>query len=399
MLGTCRYGGVPNRLLQRRPARGPAWPARLEPAALNEIEVATPFLVTDCDVVAARLEAFLRAMPGVRPHFALKCNAAQPVLATLVAGGAGFEIASIYELDALEAVGVQAQDVLFSNTVKPEQHVRDAALRGLWRFALDSEEELRKIALAAPGSAVYVRMNVEDSHSLFPLSRKFGTSADEALRILRLAPELGLRPYGLTFHVGSQCTDPSMYSRAVERCGLVMRRLEQDGTRIEMLNIGGGMPATYSEVVPDIAAVGEAVRVALARLPYRPALLAAEPGRYLVAESSVMAATVIGVARRAGERWAYIDIGGYNGLMEALQTGGRWLFPIRTSRPDDGRAATAPFNVTGPTCDSSDTMFYGADLPETLEAGDRLYIGTAGAYTLSYASNFNGFPLPSQVVV
>ena len=121
-----------------------------------------------------------------------------------------------------------------------------------------------KIAEAAPGSAVYVRLNVEDSHSLFPFSRKFGTSADEALRLLRMAPECGLRPYGLTFHVGSQCTDPSMYSRAVERCGLVMRRLDQFGTRIEMLNIGGGMPATYSEPVPDIGAVGNAVGRGLA---------------------------------------------------------------------------------------------------------------------------------------
>jgi ornithine decarboxylase len=55
--------------------------------------------------------------------------------------------------------------------------------------------------------------------------------------------------------------------------------------------------------------------------------------------------------------------------------------------------------VTGPSCDSSDTMFYGAELPETLTAGDRLYIGSTGAYTLSYASTFNGFPPPSQVFV
>ena len=148
------------------------------------------------------------------------------------------------------AVGVDARDVLFSNTVKPEAHIRDAALQGVWRFALDSEGELLKIAAAAPGSAIYVRLNVEDSRSLFPLSRKFGTSADEALRLLRMAPECGLRPYGLTFHVGSQCTDPSMYARAIERCGLVMRRLEQFGTRIEMLNIGGGMPATYPSPCP-----------------------------------------------------------------------------------------------------------------------------------------------------
>ena len=98
--------------------------------------------------------------------------------------------------------------------------------------------------------------------------------------------------------------------------------------------------------------------------------------------------------------WAYLDVGGFNGLMEAIQTGGRWLFPMRTSRTRRRRRADrGSFNVTGPSCDSSDTMFYGVDLPETLEVGDRLYIGSTGAYTLSYASNFNGFPPPSQVFV
>lgn len=386
-------------LLHRQATRLQAWPSRLEPASLNAVGFETPFLATDCREVSKRLEAFVRAMPGIRPYFALKCNAAIPVLAALADLGAGFEIASVYELEPLDAVGVRAADVLFSNTVKPAQHVRAAVARGVWRFALDSEGELLKLATSAPGSAVYVRLDVEDSHSLFPLSRKFGTSAGEAVRLLQMAPEVGLRPYGLTFHVGSQCTDPSMYFRAIERCGLVMRRLEQHGIRIEMLNIGGGMPATYSDAVPDIRSVGDAVGRALARLPYRPALLAAEPGRYLVAESSVLAATVIGIASRGGDRWAYLDVGGFNGLMEAIQTGGRWLFPIRTSRPDDGVGPAASFNVTGPTCDSSDTMFYGVELPEALEVGDRLYIGSAGAYTLSYASNFNGFPPPAQVFV
>jgi ornithine decarboxylase len=386
-------------VFEQRATRARRWPARLEPEALHELDYETPFLVTDCDEVATRFDEFTRAMPDVHPYFALKCNGALPVLATLGARGSGFEIASVFELDPLRAVGVRGEDVLFSNTVKPEQHVRNAVARGVWRFALDSEEELRKLATAAPGSAVYVRLDVEDSHSLFPLSRKFGTSADEALRLLVLAPEYGLRPYGLTFHVGSQCTDPSMYSRAIEQCGLVMRRLELHGTRIEMLNVGGGMPATYADPVPDIAAIGEAVSRAVSRLPYRPPHLAAEPGRFLVAESSVLVATVIGTAQRAGERWAYLDVGGFNGLMEAIQTGGRWLFPMRTSRADDGVARTASFNVTGPSCDSGDTMFYGVDLPETLDADDRLYIGSAGAYTLSYASNFNGFPPPAHVFV
>ncbi|HEY9377644.1 MAG TPA: type III PLP-dependent enzyme [Jiangellaceae bacterium] len=390
---------MPQLVHRRATRRQQAWPRRLEPSALQDLGFDTPFLVTDCEEVARRFDRFTQAMPGIRPHFALKCNAALPVLATLAGRGAGFEIASVYELEPLEAVGVPAHDVLFSNTVKPEPHIRAAVAQGVWRFALDSEGELHKLAAVAPGSAVYVRLDVEDSHSLFPLSRKFGTSADQALRLLSMAAALGLRPYGLTFHVGSQCTDPSMYARAIERCGLVMRRLEQFGTRIDMLNIGGGMPATYADPVPDIRAVGDAVGRALARLPYRPPHIVAEPGRYLVAESSVLVATVIGTAFRHGERWAYLDVGGFNGLMEAIQTGGRWLFPMRTCRSDDMDVPTASFNVTGPSCDSSDTMFYGVDLPETLETGDRIYIGSAGAYTLSYASNFNGFPPPQQVFV
>ena len=111
-----------------------------------------------------------------------------------------------------------------------------------------------------------------------------------------------------------------------------------------------------------------------------------------------MVATVIGVENRGDERWAYLDVGGYNGMMEAVQTGGRWPFPILTSRldpRDPAAGAKVRTTVTGPSCDSSDTMFYGVPLPASLAAGDRLYIGSAGAYTTSYASSFNGFPPPA----
>jgi ornithine decarboxylase len=141
--------------------------------------------------------------------------------------------------------------------------------------------------------------------------------------------------------------------------------------------------------------IGSVIRTALTRLPYQPQLLAAEPGRYLVAESGVLAASVIGVAERDGQRWAYLDVGGYNGMMEAVQTGGRWLFPLLTSRPDHFRERSIPTVVTGPSCDSSDTMFYDAPLPAGLEVGDRVYIGSAGAYTSAYATAFNGFAAPT----
>jgi ornithine decarboxylase len=179
-----------------------------------------------------------------------------------------------------------------------------------------------------------------------------------------------------------------------------MSKLADDGIHLEMLNLGGGFPARYGESVPSIRQIGDAIVPALSELlPYRPGLLASEPGRHLVAESAVMVASVLGREVRAGENWVYLDVGAYNGLMETQQTVNQWGFPLWTSRPDHASVPHLPFTVTGPSCDSSDTMFYGVALPSTLDVGDQIYIGSTGAYTLSYASSFNGFPLPTPLFV
>lgn len=164
-------------------------------------------------------------MPDVRVVYAIKANPHPGLLSLLVGLGAGFEIASVAELDLAVAAGAQAADVLYSNPVKPPGHVRHAHAHGVRRFAVDSAAELHKIAEQAPGSRVYARLTVDDSSSAFPLSSKFGASCDTAVRLLTLAGERGLHPYGITFHVGSQCTDPAAWGRAVERSGTVLREL------------------------------------------------------------------------------------------------------------------------------------------------------------------------------
>jgi ornithine decarboxylase len=376
------------------------WPASLHPKVLSRIDAPTPFLAGDLGMLAARFHDFTAAMPRVRPFYAVKCNSVTDVLQTAATTGAGFEIASLGELRLLEAIGVDPADVLYSNTVKPGSHIDGAAEAGVWRFAADSEGELDKIARHAPGSAVYVRVRVDDSGSVFPLSRKFGAEAHHARALLQRAKELGLQPYGLTFHVGSQCVATSAWVQAIASVGRLMRQLRSDGIRIEMLNLGGGFPAQYGDPVPSISQVGAVVNRALDDLlPYEPALIAAEPGRHMVAETAVMVTTVLGREERAGEEWLYVDVGAYNGLMETQQTVGQWRFPLWSSRTDHGAVPHIPYTVTGPTCDSADTMFYGASLPSTMAEGDHLYVASAGAYTLSYASHFNGFPPPVPVFV
>jgi ornithine decarboxylase len=372
-----------------------AWPEGLPPEVLATIDLPTPFLAGDLRMVADRFRRFATAMPRVRAHYAVKCNSAPEILRTAAGEGAGFEIASIGELRMLQAVGVAPADVLYSNTVKPASHIAEAAEAGLWRFAADSEGELHKIARVAPGSAVYIRVRVDDSGSVFPLSRKFGAEAHHARALLQEAKRIGLQPYGLTFHVGSQCAATSAWRQAIASAGRIMRSLLPDGIRLEMLDIGGGFPARYGDAVPSIEQIGDVIETALDELlPYEPLLIVAEPGRHMVAETAVMVASVLGREERAGEEWLYLDVGAYNGLMETQQTVGQWRFPLWSSRPDHGVVEHVPYTITGPSCDSSDTMFFGAPLPVTMSEGDRVFIASAGAYTLSYASSFNGFPPP-----
>lgn len=384
------FHSVPSRVLEEA-----HWPQALTPDALDPFSEPTPVLLCDTSVVADRYAAMRACLPDVEVCYAVKCNPASTVLRSLVAQGAGFEIASLFELEMVRAAGGDAETALYSNTVKPPGHIRDAFHLGVRRFGFDGEGELHKLAANAPGSSVYVRLRVNDNKSLFPLSEKFGTSVDEACRLLLLARELGLEVYGVTFHVGSQCADVSAWPRAIAQCGVLIRLLKRHGILLEMLDIGGGFPAAYCDPVPDFEEIAVGIRTALDRLPHRPPVVVAEPGRFLVAESGVLVATVIGVDDRRDGPWCFLDVGGYNGLMEAVQTGGRWQFPLRTDGPR--RSPLVPFTVTGPSCDSSDTMFYGAMLPADLAEGDRVYIGSAGAYTTSYASHFNGFPPPRSL--
>jgi ornithine decarboxylase len=378
----------------------PHWPAALAPQALATVTTPTPYLITDLATVADRYHRFRAALPGVRPYYAMKCNSSPEILGTLADLGGGFEVASLGELKMLQYIGVDPADVLYSNPIKPPAHVAAAHAAGLWRFSFDSPGELNKLAEHAPGSAVYLRLRVDDSFAIFPLSRKFGADASEAADLLRLARKLGLRPYGVTFHVGSQSTSPPAWRRAVAAAGRVMAEAAADGITLAMLNIGGGFPARYVDDVPGIGEIGATIGSALRELlPYWPEVITAEPGRHLVAESAVLVATVLGREVRAGENWVYLDVGAFNGMMETLQTGNRWEYPLWTSRADHAYAAQEKFTVTGPSCDSSDTMFYGVALPATIATGDRVYIGSAGAYTLSYASGFNGFPPPTPLFV
>lgn len=351
----------------------------------------TPELVMDLDVVAEAYRAITAALPGVTVHYAMKCNPHPAVLARLHALGSDFEIASAPELDALLALGVDPARVLYSNPVKPVSHIVRTYATGVRRFAFDSLDEVRKLAATAPGSAAIVRLVANQAPSDVPSEGKFGVDADAAVGLLLAARDHGLSPYGIAFHVGSQMLSPHAWQAPLRTVAQVMDKLSAEDVTLGMVDLGGGFPARYSTRPLPLSEYATVINAGLAELPY-PVRAVIEPGRAVVAEAGTLTATVIGTAVRGGMRWIHLDVGAFNGLMESLETKNRLRFPVTDSRQS---AARDSFHLTGPTCDSQDTILFDVELSADLSTGDRVYIGSTGAYTTVYASTFNGFDVPT----
>lgn len=351
----------------------------------------TPVLVMDLSVIAAAYRRFTATMPSIAVHYATKCNPHRDVLATLRSLGCRFEIASARELDLLIGLGVDPSTLLYSNPVKPEAHVRAAHARGVRCFAFDSMDEAAKLAALAPGCNAIVRLAARTARSSVPSEGKFGVDPDSAVRLLVEARALGLCPFGVAFHVGSQMLMPKAWRPPLVAVRSMMHRLADMGIFLKLVDLGGGFPATYDETPPPLERYAAVIQHGLDSLPYRVQAVV-EPGRAIVAEAGVLTATVIGTAVRGGKRWIHLDVGAFNGLMESLETGNSLRFPVSDSR---GSTVRDRFHLTGPTCDSQDTILFDVELSADLATGDLVYIATSGAYTTAYASTFNGFDVPA----
>ena len=372
---------------------------------LADQKPATPCLVLDVDRVERNFHTLREALPLARIYYAVKANPAAPVLERLAGLGSSFDAASVEEVEACLAAGAEPGRISFGNTIKKASAISRAFRSGVDMFAFDSDEELYKLAVHAPGSRVYCRILVENAGADWPLSRKFGTTLEHARDLMLRAATLGLDPYGLSFHVGSQQTDTASYEAAIGRVAMLFTDLGDAGIRLRMCNLGGGFPTAYRDPVPDIDSFASAIMGAMAsHFGNAWPEIVIEPGRFLVADAGVVSAEVVLVSRRGlpqggidPVRWVYLDIGRFGGLAETEGEAIRY----RIATDHDGGEA-GPVVIAGPTCDGADIIYERSNyhLPVALAGGDRVALMATGAYVTTYASQrFNGFaPLEEHYI-
>ena len=355
----------------------------------------TPFVVIDTETISKAYDDLRAGFEFAKVYYAVKANPAVEIIDLLRDKGSSFDIASIYELDKVMSRGVGPERISYGNTIKKSKDIRYFFEKGVRMFATDSEADLRNIAKAAPGAKVYVRILTEGSTTAdWPLSRKFGCQTDMAMDLLILARQLGLEPYGISFHVGSQQRDISVWDAAIAKVKVIFERLkEEDGIELKMINMGGGFPANYITRTNSLETYAEEI-IRFLKEDFGDDLpeIILEPGRSLIANAGILVSEVVLVARKsrtAVERWVYVDVGKFSGLIETMDESIK--FPIYAEKKGEVEEVV----IAGPTCDSADIMYenYKYGLPLNLAIGDRLYWLSTGAYTTSYSAvEFNGFP-------
>src|SRR5215813_10235166 len=359
----------------------------------------TPLVVIDHKVLRENYEQFRQHLPRVQVYYAVKANSDPAIVQTFYDVGASFDVASVAEfLIVHEKIRHlperQRQDFIWDRIIYANPIKAIETLKQLDQYkpliTYDNHEEVLKIARYAPQSGLVLRLSVPNTGSMVELSSKFGALPGEAVDLIAFAHNNKLVVEGLSFHVGSQCTNPHNYTQALHLAASIFSEAKARGFDLKLLDIGGGFPAHYDDTVPAFKSLARIINTELDRLFPAPLEILAEPGRFLVASAATAVARIIGKAVRGGKLCYYLDDGVYHTFsgvifdhcqyhLKSFQKGPRQLC-----------------SVFGPTCDALDTISLAEQLPD-LDPGDYIYSENIGAYSRASSTFFNGFP-PATVV-
>jgi ornithine decarboxylase len=359
----------------------------------------TPLFVVDHKVLRENYAQFRKYLPRVQVYYAVKANSDPAIVETFYHEGASFDVASVAEFHIVHELikhlpARQRQDfiwdrIIYANPIKAIETLEQLdPYKPLVTY--DNFEEVIKIARYAPHSGLVLRLRVPNTGSMVELSSKFGALPGEAVDLIAFAHNNRLEVEGLSFHVGSQCTNPQNYVQALHLAAGVFAEARTRGFDLKLLDIGGGFPAHYDDTVPAFRSLARTINTEVDRLFPSSIEILAEPGRFLVASAASAVAKIIGKAVRGGKLCYYLNDGVYQTYSGVIFD--HCQYHLKSFK----KGPTQICSVFGPTCDALDTISLAEQLPD-LDLGEFLYSDNIGAYSAASSTWFNGFP-PAKVI-
>ncbi|BDU17188.1 diaminopimelate decarboxylase [Lysobacter auxotrophicus] len=378
------------------------------PAELDAIarQIQTPYYAYSVQAIRARIASLQNAFRGldVRICYAVKANSNLAILQLMALHGVGADIVSLGEMQRSLKAGIPAERIVFSGVGKIAEEIDAALAAGVWRFNVESADELQLLQRVACSRGVCARAAVRinpdvDARTHAKIStgkaeNKFGVSIDEARRWFADAASLDhVQLDGLHAHIGSQILDLEPFRLALQRVEAFRRELVEAGHAIASVDIGGGLGVVYRPGIDtpiEIADYAALVRDTFAEFK---GTLALEPGRWLVAEAGVLVTRAIRVKHGTDRQFLVVDAAMNDLLRPSLYDAWHQIVPLHGRDEPD-----VAYDVVGPVCETGDTFAQGRAMPRC-EAGDLLMIGGAGAYGASMGSTYNSRPLPAEVLL
>jgi len=354
----------------------------------------TPLFILDHDKIRENYRTFKKHLPRVQCYYAVKANSTQQIVETLFKEGSSFDVASYNEymqvyqyikhFDTKEKKHFVWDKIIFSNTIKDR-----TTLQKIKQYkplvTYDNVAELKKLKDYCDTAGLVVRLKVPDTGSQVEMSSKFGAELADAEKLIQQAFDMGLKVEGISFHVGSQCTNFDNYTSALAFTSEIFHNARKKGFNLNLVDIGGGFPVPYDPQVPEFKQLAALLNSEFKRLFPDDIEILAEPGRFIVATAAVLISEIIGKARRDGKIFYHINDGVYHTFSGVVYD--HWI-PNFTAFKEGEKEICA---VVGPTCDSFDKITLSAELPGNLEVGDFLYTENIGAYSTASSTKFNGF--------
>jgi diaminopimelate decarboxylase len=366
----------------------------------------TPLHVYSSPAIRARIAQLRAALQGLDAHicYAVKANPGLAVLALMAEAGLGADIVSAGELQRALHAGIEAHRIVFSGVGKTAAEMREALDAGIWKFNVESHDELltlqhvaRERRVIAHG-AVRVNPDVDagthEKISTGKAQNKFGVSIDDARLWFAEAAKLpNVRLDGLHVHIGSQVTSAAAIGLTFERMAALWRELAAAGHVIDSIDLGGGLGVCYRRGHDAPLPVEEYAQLIRAALHDFRGRIVLEPGRWLVAEAGALLTRVIRVKPGDSRRFLIVDAAMNDLLRPSLYDAWHEIVAVDTMpRP------TAVYDVVGPVCESSDIFARERTLPQSV-GGDLMAIASTGAYGMSMASTYNSRPLAAELML
>jgi diaminopimelate decarboxylase len=367
-------------------------------------KVGTPFYLYSHRTLLQHFRVFDGALRGI-PHiicFAAKANSNLAIMRIFVNEGGGVDIVSGGELYRALKVGADPGKIVYSGVGKRIDEIDFALRSDILMFNVESPEELgvinERAGLAGKKARIALRINPDVDAKTHPhistglKSNKFGIDIEKSLEEYRRARTLpNVEIVGVGCHIGSQVTQISPFTDALERLKKLIEKLRAEGIGIRYLDLGGGLGITYHEETPPHPE--EYARAVIESVRGLDVTFIFEPGRLIVGNAGILVTKVLYTKGNGEKNFVIVDAGMNDLVRPSIYGSYHEIQPV--SLRDRGSFLA---DVVGPICESGDFLAKGRMIPK-FERGDLVAVMSAGAYGFSMSSNYNSRPRIAEVLV